>query len=443
LILAGAGTGKTLVLLKALEKLFQLGSQQLSLNLPAASYVLITYSNTLVKYDRYVASIIDIAERDERILSADQYLDLKFRQAFPDVFIEVDAVRALLGKAMKASAIDVLTPDDAYAEIEEFMFANDVTEAEYCIQGIDRSGMRRRLDPKERLLVWRLRCLVVELMESEKVFSRNYSRTRLAESARKNTELRTEDLVFVDEVQDLAPCDLLALKALSRKAIIMSGDNDQAIFRKGFSFKRAGIDIVGRSRTINLNFRNTLPINELAERFRERALTVIDAESGATRKAHERPSQAFRPGPPPELHVGNSESELGHLLIDKIRIYIDLLAYEPETITILGPDEPALSRVVQILDEAGIPNCLMDASSFSFSSSKGVRISGMKSAKGIDFSVTVLYLPRLPESLAAYDPGYNEAVIRNTIYVSLTRSMEQLAVIMPQDRPSKPKQPVW
>src|SRR6056297_968271 len=62
LVKGSAGTGKTLVLLKALAKAFEQGSQELGFEESAAQrIVLLTYTNTLVRYNQYLSDIMQEA----------------------------------------------------------------------------------------------------------------------------------------------------------------------------------------------------------------------------------------------------------------------------------------------------------------------------------------------------------------------------------------------
>ena len=320
--------------------------------------------------------------------------------------------------------LDFISAEDAEAEIEDFIFANNITEKEYCIDIIERSGMKRRLDSAQRRRVWQLRDRIVERMDTSLKVSRNYSRILLARAAAEEN-LAEEDFLFIDEVQDLSPADLMVLRAFTTGAIIMAGDNDQAIFRKGFSFKRAGIDIVGRSRTIKLNFRNTLQINELAEIYRKRSGSDEDESE---KKAYERPCEAFRPGPPPELFRTDDTDGLEKVLIERLKILIDLLGYEPENIAVVTPDKAVAASLAASIRIAGIESVRMDAEGFSFASSRGIRVSTMHDMKGIDVPVVLLFLPFPPGSHGSFDEVFNEAILRNLIYVSMTRVMEYLAV---------------
>ncbi|MEI6388306.1 MAG: UvrD-helicase domain-containing protein [Spirochaetota bacterium] len=427
LVKGGAGTGKTLVLLEALGKLLRSAQDTGSANHP--SFALITYSDTLVKYDRYVASIIDLAEREERILSADVYLESKLGFAAPGAVIDAERFAEIIDEEARLS---FMSSTDAAEEIEGYLFANDVTEREYCVDLVERSGMKSRLSTEQRRAVWELRQRVALVMEAEKRYSRNYSRTKIRAAVQADTSLATDEYLFIDEVQDLAPVDLMALKALTKKAIIMAGDNDQAIFRKGFSFKRAGIDIVGKSRTIKLNFRNTIQINDLAERYRHRLLPDGDI----SKKAHERPSQAFRPGPSPELLSATDKQGLLTKLHERISVLIDLLRYEPRNLTVLVPDLDVLDETASFLRGQGLEVDAINDSTFEFGTSTGIRISTMHLAKGIDFATVLLFLPHAPRQAECYDELFRETMTRNLVYVCMTRAMEQL-VILALDEPSE------
>jgi hypothetical protein len=421
LVKGGAGTGKTLVLLSALEKLLKSGKEELDLGNPEPRFALLTFSDTLVKYDRYIASILTKEDREAKILSVDEYIARKLRALHPGFIIDQEFYRESVREACRDRDV---APGGIETEIEDFIIANDVSEKEYCIDGIERTGMKRRLSGEQRVAVWKIFTRVARSMEEAGRVSKNYSRLVLARAADGAAEPK-EDYLFIDEVQDLVPADLKALRALTRGAIIMAGDNDQAIFRKGFSFKRAGIDIVGKSRTIKLNFRNTLQINELAERFRRR---YVLGDEEPEKKAYERPCDAFRPGPPPELFLAPDVEGLQKALLERTGILTRLLGYEAENIVVVVPDIPAAEEIGRVFEENGIPAVSIAGENFSFASSPGLRVSTMHDVKGIDIPVVLLYLPEMPERNDSFDDVFNETLTGNLLYVSMTRAMEYLGV---------------
>lgn len=133
LIKGGAGTGKTLILLKALEKHLAGTCEPGSVAQSSGNYVFITYSDTLVKYDRYIASIIQVDDRQERIRSANEFILARFKLLMPEARIDQAAFEDLVAHAACGCKIPVA---EIMAELEGFIFANDVTESEYSSIGL-------------------------------------------------------------------------------------------------------------------------------------------------------------------------------------------------------------------------------------------------------------------------------------------------------------------
>ncbi|EGK08261.1 UvrD-helicase domain-containing protein [Kroppenstedtia eburnea] len=78
------------------------------------------------------------------------------------------------------------------------------------------------------------------------------------------------DYVFVDEVQDLQPMQILALARLRKKGIVLTGDPKQRIYRSTpHSYASLGLNLQGRrNRTLRQNFRSTRQIMALANSIR-------------------------------------------------------------------------------------------------------------------------------------------------------------------------------
>lgn len=278
--------------------------------------------------------------------------------------------------------------------------------------------MRRRLGAAQREAVWAIREAIAERMLAEGAFSRNFARVRilrhLAEaSPEEAAALRDVRTIFLDETQDLTSGDLLTLKSLVTGHLIMAADSDQSIYGVASPFTRAGIQISGRTRVLHTNFRNTRQIAEAAARF-----------AGA-------PAQpfAFRDGPHPELHAVADPAEMPALLTTKLRLFTDHLAYEPENIAVLVPHTDDLSELETLLTDEGFSVVAMTSRDFTFTRSGAVRLSTLHSSKGLDFPVVILYLPHLHRR-ERFDAESTERLLRNLIYVGLTRAMENLSVIV-------------
>jgi hypothetical protein len=427
LIRGGAGTGKTIVLLHAYGKARR--------ELFARSTVLLTYTTTLVKYDRYLADLLKASEDPTVIQTADSFFLARLRELDPSLTVDYDVVGKL---AQRWNTTDFMSPGELAIEIENFLFANMVTKAEYVEDRVPRHGMRQPLSQAQRAKVWEIRDMVVAAMEDTGAFSKNYSRIKIIDVLNDFsltgdpdvaiTDPRPIDLAFVDESQDLTAADLKALKLMCKSGVVMAGDAGQAIYGIGSPYKRAGIDISGRTKILHTDFRTTCPIHDLSEKYRELCGPDIDGEAVTT--------HAFREGPSPELYRAGTREDLLKLLIEKVSLFIEKLGYDPENITVLAPSKTDVSLIQEKLSRRGIKSANIRDDSFSFTTEGLVRVTTLHSSKGLDFPVVLLYLPSLPIS-PEYDEKTGEALARNLIYVAMTRAMDNLNVFVMEEAREK------
>jgi hypothetical protein len=412
LVKGAAGTGKTLVLLKALER--SLGSDTLGLEGRATS-ILVTYTKSLVKYDGYLARIMSKDARPDRIQTMDSLLFERLGLVAPGAQLSFDYPRELA----KTFAPQGIRAEDLAHEAEDFVWANMVSRTEYLDELIDRTGMKTALRREDRGRYMDAIEAMEEKMEAEKRYSRNYSRiVFLREAAKYPEKLDLVDYAFLDEAQDLAPCDLAAVKHCTRRCVVLAGDSDQSLYRSGFGFRRAGIDISGRTRILKTNYRNTVQIHKLAERYRA-LIPGQDTENAP---------EAFRVGPPPELIEAKTEDELLELLCARIGLFTGHLGYEAGNIAVFAPREAELQRLEQVFADRAIPAKKIKDEDFDFADLGRVRLSTLHSAKGLDFPVVLLYLPRMLPPDQAWEPELAERLHRNLIYVAMTRALDQLSV---------------
>ena len=419
LIRGGAGTGKTIVLLHAYGRARRQVASELKLGKPSRT-VLLTYTTTLVKYDRYLAELLRTPEEAGLIQTADSFFLARLRAMDPGWRVEYDAVQKL---AQRFNTTGFLSSGELATEVEDFLFAYMVTREEYVEDRVPRRGMRQPLSAAQRAQVWDIRDLVAGSMEDIGIFSKNYSRMKIIQHP-----VQDIDFAFVDEAQDLTAADLKALKVSCTRGVIMAGDTAQAIYGLGSPYKRAGIDISGRTRVLRTDFRTTCPIHDLAEKYR--ALCGADIEGDAV------VTHAFREGPAPELYRAGSREELLKLLIEKASLFIDKLAYDPENVTVLAPSKQDLAAIQEHLARRGIKSANVRDEGFSFSEQGQVRLSTLHSSKGLDFPVVLLYLPSLPTG-ADYDEKASEGLARNLIYVAISRAMDNLNVFVMEEAREK------
>ena len=80
-----------------------------------------------------------------------------------------------------------------------------------------------------------------------------------------------------------------------------------------------------------------------------------------------------------------------------------------------------------MLGHAGYQHANIREEDFSFKQEKTIRLSSLHSSKGLDFAVVLLYLPTLPPR-GDYDDRAAQGIVRNLLYVAMTRAMDNLNV---------------
>jgi hypothetical protein len=430
LVKGSAGTGKTLVLLKAVEKAKGLGTGRaliqdtLELDEVKGSVALLTYTTTMVKYDAFLAGLMASGRMAaaDRIATADSFLLERLKALDHNASIDWNG-KTLLELAARYPLAG-LEPRELAAEVENFIWANDVSMDEYVTHLMDRKGMRKALPKAARYSAWVAAESIALEMEAAGSYTRNYAALKLVHAGQDAIGGAggglepSVDYVFIDEAQDLPAVVLKALKQAARRCVLLAGDADQSIYQPGFSFKRTGIDTGGRTRILRSNFRNTVQIHELAERYRS-----IDSCHDP-----ENCPEAFRDGPVPELFLAPDRKDLLELLVQRLKLFMDTLGYEAQNIGILVPSNDDIAFIRERLAPLDIALANIREPDFSFDSTGQVRICTLHSAKGLDFPVVLLFMDRPPFFGSGYDEESVDRMSANLVYVALTRAMDHLNV---------------
>ncbi len=427
LVKGGAGTGKTLVLLEALKRAQSREHGELGFTAPG-SYLLLTYTKTLAKYDQYISDIMNISENQLQIQTVDKQLYRQLKKVDPRMGIDYSFNKSALASF---NTTDFFTDELLHREIEDLIFGYSITEEEYIDKVFPRKGMKLPLNSNQRKKVWEIKKQLEEKMMQRGQVSRNLAGNLILRHLEVAEDPGEADYLFIDESQDLPPVILKVLKKLSRRAVLMAGDVDQSIYGIGSPYKRAGIDIRGNTRILKTNFRNPIPVHRLAERFRQMSDTIPFDE--------ETQPEAFRDGPPPEIYSSGSVEELYKALVEKVKIFIETIEYDPENICILAPTNKFLKIIAERLEFENFQTVNIKDENFDFTRQNAVRLSPMHSSKGLDFPVVMVFVPFLPGN-DSVNARTRDTLQRNLIYVSLTRAMDNLNVFVksqPVEQPLK------
>lgn len=427
LVKGSAGTGKSLVLLKTLEKLIQQNKQ--SLFDGEKSIKLITFTHSLEKYNKYVATLLNIENplEEEIIGTSESYVNKILKEAFPSIKLTYT-----LPKILDVENDNPLG-QDIWTELDKFILPKCVTQKEYCEEKIRRIGMKKALNAGKRKAIWEaVETIFTEWnkLEEQPVQYAIYKLVQKIENGEYTIpeELKT-DYLFVDEAQDLSAATLRLIRTTVRESMILAGDNDQSIFQPGFTWNRAGIDINGHSKILNINFRSTNQINEVAEKYRA---TIKGADK-------ENMPETFRLGPPVELHENRNQDDSFAQMISTVKMCINSLNYEPENICLIAPRKSLLEQLREDLKtQLDFESAFVNEPDFDFSKSGIIRLATTQSCKGLDFPVVLFYLDHRAHFVDVFDETTADKMNRNMIYTAITRSIEMLHVFTLSDSTAAP-----
>ena len=424
LVKGSAGTGKSLVLLKTLEKLIQKNKE--------TSFKLITFTKSLEKYNKYVAQLMKIENPIEKeiIINFENYTKKLLMEAFP-------------GKEFPFNFIKCLEKDERVAgnpigkeiwnEIDKFILPKCVSKKEYCEERINRTGMKRLPNGTDRDRIWAAAEAIFAEWDKMNELPFHYAVYKLVTKIENGeytipASLKT-DYLFVDEVQDLTVASLRLLKYSINGNLILAGDNDQSIFQTGFAWNKAKIDVIGNSRTLNMNFRSTIQIQEITEKYRQ-LMKGFDKKNAP---------ETFRLGAPVELHEPENQAAAFESILDSVNMCINSLGYEPENICLIAGKRDQLNTLQALLKEKlDLNSGFVNAEEFSFSEKGVIRLATPQSCKGLDFPVVLYYLDHRVLLYTAYDEETGDKMYRNLIYTAITRGTELLQVFILKDSSSGP-----
>ena len=425
LVKGAAGTGKSLVLLKALEKAVNEMNSELDFGDNGKPFRLLTYTKSLVKYNQYVTQILGTNLPAETITTADSFLYSMLKKFFPSksIFFYLDKEYE---KVFSTECAREFSPEEIFRELNEFIWANCITKEDYTEKLCDRTGMKNPIKKNDRIKIWQALEEIEERLEAMDKWPRNFAAKKIIqamENALSNGDSAfLAEYSFVDEAQDLPPVILAMIKKSTKRCVFLAGDSDQSIYRKGFNWNMSGIDIKGRTKILKTNFRNTNQIHEFAEKYRERFKHMDKATQ---------PS-AFRPGPPVELSGGKDTADLIEKIVQQVKLLMNALNYEEENICIIANENKKLDDIQKLLDkEIGIASKKVADADFDFATSKGIRLCTSQNCKGLDFPVVLLLADHRVhgmEKTTAFDEETYYEQQYNMVYVCLTRAMEMLHI---------------
>jgi len=426
-ISGSAGTGKTIVALHRAAFLARTN--------PNARILLATFSDTLAhalhtKLRRLVGNEPRLAERiDVHSLNA---LAVRLYKALfgPVKLASRHDVQELLREASKAVGGHKFSLYFLLTEWEQVVDAWQLANWD-AYRDVARLGRKTRLPEAQRAVLWSIFEKVRGGLNAHGVMTPAAVFTAVASAMAKNKN-PPFDFAVVDEAQDLSIAHLKFFASMGGSrlnALFFAGDLGQRIFQLPFSWKALGVDIRGRSRTLQVNYRTSHQIRMQADRLLGPEVADVDGNVDDRRGT----VSVFN-GPPPLIQVHKSEP-------DEIKAVSDWLSQQakagvaPHECGVFVRSEAQLPRARAAVEQAGIPFKVLDEH---VETTGGyVSISTMHLAKGLEFRAVAVMacddeiIPLQERIETVGDDADLQEVYdteRHLLYVACTRARDYLLV---------------
>jgi hypothetical protein len=422
-----AGTGKTVV---ALHRAAQLARRD-----EDARILLSTFSDTLAnvlrnQLFRLVYNTPRLAERIDVAAMDAVGIRLYTAEFGKPVFAEKEDIAALLKSA--AAQVEGIKASHAFllSEWEDIVDTWQLDGWE-AYRDARRLGRKTRLPEAQRALLWQVFVKVqAELARTDRI-TRAGMFNRLAD-AMSRRQHPVFDYVVVDEAQDIGVQQLRFVAAISggrANALFFAGDLGQRIFQQPFSWKSQGVDIRGRSRTLNINYRTSHQIRSQADRLLGPEVSDVDGNV-ETRKG----TVSVFNGPEPIIRGFGSPDEESRA-VGQWLAQCSADGVQPHEIGVFVRSEDELPRARAAVQAAGLQGRVLDKD---MTTEEGfASITTMHLAKGMEFRVVVVMAcdDEIIPSQARIESAADEAELteiyeteRHLLYVACTRARDRLHV---------------
>lgn len=425
LVEGGPGTGKTIV---GIHRATYLAENVYKAE-DGKKILICTYSKKLANY---ISEKLDVLMKNKNITNN----------------VEVTSVDSLIYKVLKKNNIRIPKKgnneldeliNDLYEEIspkgtKDFYYyeyygiieKNNIKSLdEYLV--VDRSGTGMPLQKSARTTAWRFFEKLLEEKEKRNICTFVNKAQLLIDSINEGKIKLEYDSIIIDEAQDLEVVKLQALcKSVrtEKNNIMILSDVNQRIFKMTSWKKDAGINVVGRTYYLSINYRTTKQISDYA------MCQFIESEMALS---HIKEYKSIMNGNEPLVVGCSTHNEQDEFVIKKVKEFLEL-GYNPYQIGIICTTNLECEKIKQLLVNANIDSLIL-ANEIYPKQNNGVCICTTMGVKGLEFEAVIVYnytnigANRLKNKTS-------EKVIKNITkliecekYVATTRGREELVIL--------------
>jgi len=443
MIKGGPGSGKSTVALYRVRALIDRGRSQN--RIPRILFT--TYTNALIRSStELLRSLLGDLPRELAISTIDSIASRivgKVEGNYPPV-ADTGKQREALRTARRQFQLDAGTAQEKIQMMHRLQELHDdylLDEFDWIIEGrnlktvqdympdkTNRTGRGIRFDANMRKAVWGLHQAFKKVLQEEHgLITWGELRSRALEYVRPGRWTQRWDSILIDEAQDLRPTALALCVELAAdpSGLFLTADSNQSLYNRGFRWKDVhdAFRLVGRTRMLGKNYRNTRQIAEAAlDIVLDTDLEDLDALA----------QECVHVGPKPALRSAHGlEAQTQEIVAYVIEAARDL-RLGLGSAAILCASNPLAQQVAEIANRLGLRARYMEGRNLELEG-PDVKVITIHSAKGLEFPIVALpcvnagVLPRHVDATAEdKDERINED--RRLLFVGVTRAMRRLIV---------------
>lgn len=426
-VAGSAGTGKTVV---ALHRAVQLARKD-----EEARILLSTFSNTLANVlrsnlYRLLYNTPRLAERIDVTAMDTVGVKLYSAEFGKPSFAGSEEISSLLQSAAKH--VDGLKSKPAFllSEWEDIVDTWQLDSWE-AYRDAKRLGRKTRLPEAQRALLWQVFAKVREQLKLAGKITKAEMFSQLADAMLRRQH-PVFDYVVVDEAQDIGVQQLRFLGSIAGNrpnALFFAGDLGQRIFQQPFSWKSLGVDMRGRSRTLNINYRTSHQIRSQADRLLGPEVSDVDGNT-ETRKG----TISVFNGPEPIIRSFGTADQESQAVGEWLK-QCSANGVLPHEVGVFVRSEMELQRAQTAVRAAGLQGHVLGKE---MATEEGfVSITTMHLAKGMEFRVVAVMAcdEEIIPSQSRIESAADEVELteiydteRHLLYVACTRARDNLHV---------------
>lgn len=425
LIEGGPGTGKTIV---GIHRAVQL-AQNVFKKSDNKKILICTFSKKLARIIRQkVDELLNQHNMPSNIdvCGIDSYIYQLLRDNNVSLNVDMNAFYELFKRIYYSE--ERTEPIEFYHyEYFEIIEKNHITtETEYL--EVNRKGAGKPIRKTVRKEIWNFFEKIFMAKKEFKVYTfvdRAIELLNLIDSGSANLRY---DAVIIDEAQDL---EAIKLKAVCRSikntangnSLFILSDVNQRIFRLSTWKNDIGINVVGRTHYLKVNYRTTKQISDYA-RYQFKNANMINS--------HVKEYKSITSGNQPIIEGFENKSQQLKYILDKVKRYITV-GYPMYEIGIICPSNSHCHQVETILEINNIQTNLLTGENIP-AKDKGVSICTTSGVKGLEFSVVIVFEYK---DIGQYKMSYfskpeikldYDKLIECEKYVATTRARDELTI---------------